>query len=55
MPHEFLVRKKLDRVFDYLETNIRLKTDDNDHDDIKVVAASLIPFAYDGLIKSILT
>ncbi len=53
MPHEFLIRAKLDRVFHYLETNIRLKTDDND--DVKVVATSLIPFAYDGLIKSILT
>jgi hypothetical protein len=56
MPHEFLIRAKLDRVFHYLETAIRLKPDDDDHDDdIKVVATSLIPFAYDGLIKSILT
>jgi pimeloyl-ACP methyl ester carboxylesterase len=56
MPHEFLIKAKLDRVFHYLETNIRLKADDNyDDDDIKVVATGLIPFAYDGLIKSILT
>ncbi len=54
MPHEFLIRAKLDRVFHYLETNIPLKADDND-DDVKVVATSLIPFAYDSLIKSILT
>jgi pimeloyl-ACP methyl ester carboxylesterase len=54
MPHEFLIRAKLDRVFHYLETNIRLKADDND-DDVKIVATGLIPFAYDGLIKSILT
>jgi pimeloyl-ACP methyl ester carboxylesterase len=53
MPHEFLIKAKLDRVFHYLETNIRLRGDDND-DDVKVVATSLIPFAYDGLIKSIL-
>jgi pimeloyl-ACP methyl ester carboxylesterase len=53
MPHEFLIRAKLDRVFHYLETNIRLRADDND-DGIKVVATSLIPFAYDGLIRSIL-
>jgi pimeloyl-ACP methyl ester carboxylesterase len=52
MPHEFLISAKLDRVFHHLETNIRLKADDND---VKVVATSLIPFAYDGLIKSILT
>jgi hypothetical protein len=56
MPHEFLIRAKLDRVFHYLETNIRLKANDNDDDDeVKVVATSLIPFAYDGLIKSVLT
>ena len=56
MPHEFLIKAKLDRVFHYLETNIRLKADNNyDDNDIKVVATSLIPFAYDGLIKSILT
>ncbi|MFL6309205.1 MAG: lipase/acyltransferase domain-containing protein [Nitrososphaera sp.] len=54
MPHEFLIRAKLDRVFRYLEANIRLKADDDD-DNVKVVATSLIPFAYDGLIKSILT
>jgi pimeloyl-ACP methyl ester carboxylesterase len=53
MPHEFLISAKLDRVFHYLETNIPLQADDND--DVKVVATSLIPFAYDGLIKSILT
>src|SRR5215218_8571866 len=52
MPHEFLISAKLDRVFHNLETNIRFKTDEND---VKVVATSLIPFAYDGLIKSILT
>ena len=54
MPHEFLIRTKLERVFRYLETDIRLREDDNDVDDIKVAATSLIPFAYDGLIKSIL-
>ncbi|MDQ3837076.1 MAG: hypothetical protein M3270_09105 [Thermoproteota archaeon] len=53
MPHEFLIKEKVDRVFQYLETDIRLKGDD-DNDDIEVVATSLIPFAYDGLIKSIL-
>ena len=53
MPHEFLIRAKLERVFHYLETKIQVKADDND--DVKVVATSLIPFAYDGLIKSILT
>jgi pimeloyl-ACP methyl ester carboxylesterase len=53
MPHEFLIRAKLDRVFHYLETDIRLKADDNNND-MKVVATSLIPFAYDSLIKSIL-
>src|SRR5918997_6412621 len=52
MPYEFLIRAKLDRVFHYLETKIRQEVDDND--DVKVVATSLIPFAYDGLIKSIL-
>jgi pimeloyl-ACP methyl ester carboxylesterase len=52
MPHEFLMRAKLDRVFQYLETKVRDKVDDND--DVKVVATSLIPFAYDGLIQSIL-
>jgi pimeloyl-ACP methyl ester carboxylesterase len=51
MPYEFLIRAKLDRVFQHLETNIRLKADDND---VKVVANSLIPFVYDGLIQSIL-
>ena len=51
MPHEFLLRAKLDRVFQYLETKVRDKLDD---DDVKVVATSLIPFAYSGLIQSIL-
>ena len=51
MPHEFLMRAKLDRVFQYLETKVRDKVDDND---IKVVATGLIPFAYDGLIQSII-
>lgn len=56
MPHEFLIKAKLDKVFRYLETNIRQKAVDNDYDDdVKVVATGLIPFAYDGLIKSILT
>jgi len=54
MPHEFLIKEKLDRVFHYLETNIHLKPDDNNNDDIKIMATGLIPFAYDGLIKSIL-
>ncbi|HEU4822140.1 MAG TPA: hypothetical protein VFS97_01830 [Nitrososphaeraceae archaeon] len=53
MPHEFLIRTKLDRVFQYLETKVRDKVGDND--EVKVVATSLVPFAYDGLIKSILT
>jgi hypothetical protein len=53
MPHEFLVREKLDRVFQYLETKIRTKADDDD--EVQVVATGLIPFAYDGLIKSILS
>ena len=48
MPHEFLIRAKLDRVFRYLETKIRLKADDNE---VKVVASSLIAFAYDDLIN----
>lgn len=51
MPYEFLIRSKLDKVFQHLETKIRLRADDND---VKVVATSLIPFAYDGLIQSIL-
>jgi pimeloyl-ACP methyl ester carboxylesterase len=51
MPYEFLIRAKLDKVFQHLETKIRLKPDDND---VKVVATSLIPFAYDGLLQSIL-
>jgi pimeloyl-ACP methyl ester carboxylesterase len=55
MPHEFLIRAKLDRVFQYLGTKVRDKVDEDDNDDVKVVATSLIPFAYDGLIKSILT
>ncbi len=38
MPHEFLIKAKLERVFHYLETNIRLRGDDND-DDVKVAAA----------------
>lgn len=50
MPHEFLMKDKLDRVFQYLDTKIRLNADD----DVQVVATSLVPFAYDGLIKSIL-
>lgn len=50
MPHEFLITKKLDRVFQYLETEIRFSSDD----DIPVVATSLIPMAYDGLIREIL-
>ncbi len=54
MPHEFLIRAKLDRVFHYLETDIRLRADDNNNDDIEIVPTGLIPFAYDGLIKSIL-
>ena len=36
------------------EDNIRLKADDSD-DEVKVVTTSLIPFAYDSLIKSVLT
>ena len=51
LPHEFLVREKLDGVFHLLETKIRRNVDE---DDIPVVATGLIPFAYGGLIKSIL-
>ena len=51
MPHEFMVKDKLDRAFQYLDTKIRQKADD---DDVPVVATSLIPMAYDGLIRSIL-
>ena len=51
MPYEFLIRSKLDKVFQHLETKIRLTADDKD---VKVAATSLIPFAYDGLIQSIL-
>jgi hypothetical protein len=51
MPHEFVIKDKLDKVFQYLETKIRLKADD---DDIPVVATSLVPMAYDGLIRAIL-
>ena len=50
MPHEFFIRDKLDRVFQYLETKIRLKADD----DVPVVATSLVPMAYDGLVREIL-
>lgn len=50
MPHEFMIRDKLDRTFQYLDTKIRQKADD----DVPVVATSLIPAAYDGLIRSIL-
>jgi hypothetical protein len=35
MPYEFLIKAKLDRVFHYLETNIRLRGDDKS-DDINV-------------------
>jgi pimeloyl-ACP methyl ester carboxylesterase len=51
MPHEFLIKNKLDDVFRYLETEIRLSADD---DGIPVIATSLIPMAYDGLIREIL-
>lgn len=50
MPHEFMVREKLDRVFQYLDTKIREKPDDY----VPVEATGLIPMAYDGLIRSIL-
>ena len=50
MPHEFLLPSKLDRVFQNLETKIRLKADD----DVPIVATGLVPFVYDGLVKSIL-
>lgn len=50
MPHEFMVRDKLDKTFQYLDTKIRQKADE----DVPVVATSLIPMAYDGLIRSIL-
>jgi pimeloyl-ACP methyl ester carboxylesterase len=45
------VRRKLDRVFELLDTRIRRNADD---DDVPIVATGLIPFAYGGLIKSIL-
>lgn len=51
MPHEFVVRDKLDRTFQFLDTKIRQKAED---DDVPVVATGLIPMAYDGLIRSIL-
>ena len=51
MPHEFMVKDKLDRTFEYLDTKIRKKAEE----DVPVVATSLIPMAYDGLIRSILT
>jgi hypothetical protein len=50
MPHEFMVKDKLDRTFQYLDTKIRQKADD----DVAVVATSLIPMAYNGLTSSIL-
>ena len=50
MPHEFLMRSRLDAVFQNLETAVRLKADD----EVPIVANSLVPFAYDGLIRSIL-
>ena len=50
MPHEFVVKDKLDRTFQLLDTKIRQKFDD----DVPVVATSLIPMAYGGLIRSIL-
>src|SRR5689334_4635709 len=51
MPHEFLMRDKLDKVFRYLESPIRLNADDTG---VPVVATSLLPFAYEGLIRSVL-
>ena len=51
LPHEFLIKTKLDRVFEHLESKIRLRADDTH---VPVVATGLIPFAYDGLIRSIL-
>lgn len=41
MPYEFLIKAKLDRVFHYLETNIRLRGDDKS-DDINVRILGLI-------------
>lgn len=46
-----MVREKLDGAFQYLDTKIRQKADD---DDVPVEATGLIPMAYDGLIRSIL-
>jgi hypothetical protein len=52
MPYEFLIKDKLNGTFRYLETKFHLKADDDD--DIPVVATSLVPIAYDGLIGAIL-
>ncbi|HKU50239.1 MAG TPA: hypothetical protein VJP79_09830 [Nitrososphaera sp.] len=58
MPHEFLIRSKLDRVFKFLEMGIRhdaaaAVVDDNKYIPF-AVATDLIPYAYAGLIKSIM-
>jgi pimeloyl-ACP methyl ester carboxylesterase len=50
MPHEFMIKDKLDRTFAYLDTKIRKKADD----DVPVIATGLVPMAYAGLIRSIL-
>ena len=50
LPHEFLIQKKLDRVFELLEIGITQNSDD----DMPIVATGLIPFAYGGLINTIL-
>ena len=50
MPHEFLIPSKLDNVFQQLESKIRLQPDD----DVPIMATSLVPFAYDGIIRTIL-
>lgn len=50
MPHEFLLPSRVDRVFQHLDTKIRLEADD----DVPIIPTGLVPFMYDGLIKSIL-
>jgi hypothetical protein len=47
-----LIKDKLNGTFRYLETTFRLKAVVDD--DIPVVATSLVPIAYDGLIGAIL-
>ncbi len=55
MPHELMNKVKLDTTFRYLDTKIRQKPENIDDSDIPVVATGLLPMAYDGLIRSILS